>query len=102
MDGNNMFYYKRDGQENTINFDNDLYKFDTDNTGIYFYNGQQYKFNWKYLNTEKTKMELVILYPIPLIVSLENITLTASAFAYTRLQKVNGVNYVAIETRTVK
>jgi hypothetical protein len=102
MDGNNMFYYKREGQENTINFDNDLYKFDTDNTGIYFYNGQQYKFNWKYINTEKTKMELVILYPTPLIVSLENITLTASSFAYTRLQKVNGVNYVAIETRTVK
>lgn len=102
IDGNNMYYYQRGGQENTINFDNDLYKFETDNTGTYFYNGQQYKFNWKYLDAEKTKIEMVILYPTPLIVNLENITLTSSAFKYTRLQKVNGVNYVAIESRTAK
>ncbi|MEO7307175.1 MAG: carboxypeptidase-like regulatory domain-containing protein [Ferruginibacter sp.] len=102
IDGNSMFYYKRDGKENTINFDNDLYKFNTDNTGIYFYNGQQYAFNWKYLDTEKTKMEMLILYPTPLIVTLENITLTANSFKYTRLQKVNGLNFVGIESRTVK
>ncbi len=102
IDGNNMFYYKRDGKENTINFDNDLYKFNTDNTGIYFYNGQEYKFTWKYLDTEKTKMEMIILYPTPLVVNFENIMLTASSFKYTRMQKVNGQNFVAIETRTVK
>ncbi|MEO6251791.1 MAG: carboxypeptidase-like regulatory domain-containing protein [Ferruginibacter sp.] len=102
IDGNNMLYYKREGKENTINFDNDLYRFNTDNTGIYFYNGQQYAFNWKYLDAEKTKMEMVILYPTPLIVTLENITLTANSFKYTRLQKVNGLNFVAIESRTVK
>lgn len=102
IDGNNMSYYKRGGGENTINFDQDLYKFNTGNTGIYFYNGQEYKFNWKYLNAENTKMEMVILYPTPLIVNLENIMLTATSFKYTRLQKVNGVNMVAIETRTVK
>lgn len=102
IDGNNMYYYKRNGQENTINFDNDAYKFNTDNTGMYFYNGQGYKFNWKYLDAEKTKMEIIILYPTPLIVNLENISLTASSLKYTRLQKVNGVNLVAIESRTVK
>jgi hypothetical protein len=102
IDGNNIFYYKRDGKENTINFDNDLYKFNTDNTGIYYYNGQEYKFNWKYLDAERTKMEMLILYPTPLIVTLENITLTANSFKYTRLQKVNGLNYVAIESRIVK
>jgi hypothetical protein len=100
IDGNNMYYYKRGGQENTINFDEDSYKFGSDNTGIYFYNGQEYKFNWKYLDAEKTKMEMIILYPTPLIVHLENISLTATSFKYTRLQKVNGVNYVAIESRT--
>ncbi|MEP7237029.1 MAG: carboxypeptidase-like regulatory domain-containing protein [Ferruginibacter sp.] len=102
LDGNNVFYYKRNGQENTINFDNDLYKFNADNTGIYFYNGQEYKFSWKYLDAEKTKMEMLIAYPSPLIVNLENITLTSTALKYTRMQKVNGVNYVAIETRTIK
>jgi hypothetical protein len=102
IDGNSMFYYKRDGKENTINFDNDVYKFTNDNTGIYFYNGQEYKFNWKYQDAEKTKMEMTILYPTPLIVTLENISLTGNSLKYTRLQKVNGQNFVAIESRTIK
>lgn len=100
IDGSQMFYYKRNGEENTINFDNDLYTFNADHTGIYFYNGQEYKFNWKYLDTEKTKLEMVILYPTPLIITFENITVTATSFKYTRLQKVNGINMVAIESRT--
>ncbi|MBK8611309.1 MAG: hypothetical protein IPL84_15560 [Chitinophagaceae bacterium] len=102
IDGNNMFYYQRGAAGNTINFDDDQYVFSTGNTGIYFYNGQQYTFNWKFLDTEKTKMEMVILYPSALIVNFENIQVTATTLKYTRMQKVNGVNYVAIETRTVK
>jgi hypothetical protein len=74
IDGSHIFYYKRNGEENTINFDNDLYTFHADHTGTYFYNGQEYTFNWKYLDTERTKMEMVILYPTPLMVTLENIT----------------------------
>jgi hypothetical protein len=102
IDGNSMLSYKRGAPENTINFDNDFYKFNTDNTGIYSFNGQDYKFNWKYLDAEKTKIEMMILYPSPLIVNLENVTLTATSLKYTRLQKVNGLNFVAIESRTVK
>jgi CarboxypepD_reg-like domain len=102
IDGNNMFSYKRGAQDNTVNYDNDFYKFNTDNTGIYSFNGQDYKFNWKYLDAEKTKIEMTILYPTPLIVSLENVTLTATSLKYTRLQKVNGLNFVAIESRTIK
>jgi hypothetical protein len=102
IDGNNMLYYKRGGAGNTINFDNDFYKYNNDNTGIYTFNGQDYAFNWKYLDAEKTKMEMIILYPTPLIVTLENISLTATSLKYTRLQKVNGLNFVAIESRTIK
>jgi hypothetical protein len=102
IDGNSMLSYKRGSQDNTINFDNDFYKFNTDNTGIYSFNGQDYKFNWKYLDSEKTKIEMTILYPTPLIVNLENVTLSAMSLKYTRLQKVNGLNFVAIESRTIK
>ncbi len=102
IDGKSMLSYKRGAAENTINFDNDFYTFNTDNTGIYSFNAQDYKFNWKYLDGEKTKMEIIILYPSPLIVTLENITLTASSLKYTRFQKVNGLNFVAIESRTIK
>jgi hypothetical protein len=102
IDGNNMLYYKRGEQSNTINFDNDFYKFNADNTGVYAFNGQDYKFNWKYLDTEKTKIEMMILYPTPLIVNLENVTITSASLKYTRLQKVNGLNFVAVESRTIK
>lgn len=102
IDGNNMLSYKRGEQGNTINYDNDFYKFNTGNTGIYSFNGQDYKFNWKYLDAEKTKIEMTILYPTPLIVNLENVTLTATSLKYTRLQKVNGLNFVAVESRTIK
>jgi len=102
IDGSSMLYYKRGAAENTINFDHDLYQFNTGQTGIYFYNGQEYKFTWKYLDAEKSKMEMQILYPIPLIVQFENIMLTATSLKYTRMQKVNGITVVAIETRTVK
>jgi hypothetical protein len=102
IDGNSMLSYKRGATENTINFDNDFYKFNTDNTGVYSFNGQDYKFNWKYLDAEKTKIEMTILYPTPLIVNLENVTLTATSLKYTRLQKVNGLNFVAIESRSIK
>jgi hypothetical protein len=102
IDGNSMLYYKRGASENTINFDNDFYKFNTDNTGVYSFNGQDYKFIWKYLDAEKTKIEMTVLYPTPLIVNLENVILTATLLKYTRLQKVNGLNFVAIESRSIK
>ncbi len=102
MDGNNMLYYKRNAAENTINFDEDFYTFNNDNTGTYNYNGQGYKFTWKYLGMENAKIEMIILYPTPLIVNFENLTVTGTSLKYTRMQKVNGQNFVAIETRTIK
>jgi CarboxypepD_reg-like domain len=102
IDGNKMFYYKRGGTENSINFDEDLYKFNTDNTGIYYFNGQEYKFTWKYLDAGQSKMEMIIQYPTPLIVNFENVSVSGSVLKYTRMQKVNGETLVAIETRTVK
>lgn len=102
IDGNNMVYYKRDEQNNTINFNNDNYTFNADNTGIYFENGQENKFKWTFLDRAKTKMEMVILYPAPVVVNFENMMITATVFKYTRFQKVNGVNSIAIETRTAK
>ena len=102
IDGNDMKYYKRGEQANTIDFENDFYKFNLDNSGVYSFNGQDYKFNWKYLDAEKGKIEMTILYPTPLIVTLENVTVTATSLKYIRLQKVNGLNFVAVESRTIK
>jgi len=102
IDGNKLLYYKNGAAENTIELQTDFYKFNSDNTGTYSFNGQEYKFTWVYTDDAKTKMKMVILYPSPLIVNLENIQLSNTVFKYTRLQSVNGVNLMATETRVVK
>ncbi|MGB4845533.1 MAG: carboxypeptidase-like regulatory domain-containing protein [Ferruginibacter sp.] len=102
IDGNKLLYYKNGGEENTVNFDNDFYKFNAGNTGIYTFKGQDYSFDWNYTDAAKTKMKIVIQYPSPLIVNLENIQLSNSVLKYTRLQSVNGANLMATETRVVK
>lgn len=102
IEGNNISYYKRGGKENSINLDNDVYKFNADNTGTWSYNGQDYKFSWEYGNAEKTKIKMIIQYPTPLIVSLENVQINAGGLSYTRLQQLNGVNLMAIEKRTAR
>lgn len=102
IDGNNMQYYKRGAEGNTISFDNDFYKFNTDNNGVYTFNAQEYKFTWKYLDAGKTKIEMTVMYPAPLIVNLENVTVSATSLKYTRIQKINGLNFVAVESRTIK
>ncbi len=102
MEGNTVSYYKRGGAENTINLDNDFYKFNGDNTGSWSFNGQEFRFTWNYSNAERTKIKMIMQYPTPLVVNLENIILTAGSLSYTRIQQANGVNVMAIETRTVK
>lgn len=102
IEGNAVTYYKRGGQENSINLDNDFYKFNADSTGTWSFNGQDYKFTWQYSNAEKTKIKMIMQYPTPLIVNLENVVISATQLSYTRLQQANGVNLMAIENRTVK
>ncbi len=102
IEGNNVTYYKRGGKENSINLDNDVYTFNADNAGVWSFNGQDYRFSWEYTNAEKTKIKMIIQYPTPLLVNLENVAIASGRLSYTRLQQLNGVNLMAIETRMVK
>lgn len=87
-------YYLRGGTSNTINYDSDSLKFNTDNTGIYYYLGSQYTTTWNFINPEKSKMTLVINYPTPLTVNLENITLADTYFTYSQYV-TSGVIYLS-------
>ena len=102
MEGNKLSSYKRGASGNTINMDDDSYRFHADHTGIYFKNGEQINFTWKYTDTEKTRMEMIINYPVPVTVNLENISITATSLKYTRFQNVNGIYLMATETRKAK
>lgn len=87
-------YYKRGGGTNTVNFDSDSLKFNSNNTGIYYYSGNQYTTTWNFINSEKSKMTLVINYPTPLTINIENVTLADTYFIYSQYV-TSGVSYLA-------
>ena len=87
-------YYKRGGASNTTNYDSDSLKFNTNNTGIYYYAGSQYTTTWNFLNSEKSKLALIINYPTPLTINLENVTLAETYFSYSQYV-TSGISYLA-------
>ena len=95
LSNNTTTYYKRGGTTNTINYDTDSLKYNIDNTGIYYYLGEQYTTTWNFTNPEKTKLTLVINYTTPMIVYQENIFIDESHFNYAQYSIKNGVSYLA-------
>ena len=91
-------YYKRGGSGNTANYDSDSLKFSTNNTGIYYSSGLQYTTIWNFINTEKSKMTLIINYSTPLTINLENVTLADTYFSYSQYV-TSGVSYLASSRR---
>jgi hypothetical protein len=87
-------YYKRGGGANTVNYDSDSLKFNTNNTGTYYYLGIQYTTTWNFINSEKSKMTLIINYPTPVTVNLENVTLAETYFSYSQYV-TSGISYLA-------
>ena len=87
-------YYLRGGTANTIDYDSDSLKFNTDNTGVYYYSGSQYTTTWNFINSDKSKMTLIINYPVPLTANLENVTLTDTYFSYSQYV-TSGISYLA-------
>jgi hypothetical protein len=87
-------YYKRGGSGNTVNYDSDSLKFNTNNTGIYYSTGTQTPITWNFTNGEKSKMTIVISYASPLTINLENVTLADTYFSYSQFVTA-GVSYLA-------
>lgn len=93
-------YYLRGGKHNTIDYDSDSLKFNSDYTGTYYYDGALYSTQWHFTNKEKTKMAIEIHYHLSIIVYLENIHITSSSFKYSQYTKDLWPNYMASCTRT--
>lgn len=99
LSNNTTQYYKRGGSSNTVNYDSDSLKFNTNNTGTYYFNGTATSTTWNFINAEKSKMTIIINYtPTPLTINWEYVNVAESTLKYT--QYVTGtVSYLASGTR---
>ncbi len=99
LSNNTTQYYKRGGPSNTVNYDSDSLKFNTNNTGTYYFNGIATSTTWNFINAEKSKMTIIINYtPTPLTINWEYVNVAESTLKYT--QYVTGsVSYLASGTR---
>lgn len=100
LSNNTTGYYRRGGKHNTVDYDFDFLKFNADHSGVYAYNGNSYSITWRFLDSEKTKMELIINYDAPLEIQLEYINISEKYFTYTQYAKDSGIEYLASGTRT--
>ncbi|MEQ1800058.1 MAG: hypothetical protein ABL872_19030 [Lacibacter sp.] len=95
LSNNSTQYYKRGGSGNTTNYDSDSIKFNSNNTGVYYYNGIQNNTTWNFVGGDKTKITLVInLTPSPITVNLEYVIVTTTTFSYTQ-QFTGTLSYLA-------
>src|SRR5688572_9565342 len=59
LSNNTNTYYKRGGTSNTANYDSDSLRFNTYNTGTYYFSGAQYATTWNFIDANKFKMTIV-------------------------------------------
>ena len=61
VENNILYHYKRDASGNTVEFPNDVIRFNNDHTGTYITNdGYTFTFNWQYSGAGKNKIEFTI------------------------------------------
>jgi hypothetical protein len=104
LEGNTMNYYKR-GNTNTWNLDLEYVLFNADGTGTYAdANGvTKTPITWNYTNTEKTSLQFIIAYSLPITINWENVSYKSSKLFYTQyLVRSNGTYSLASGSRTAK
>jgi hypothetical protein len=100
LSNNTTAYYKRGSEKNTVDYDFNFLKFNSDHSGVYSFKGDKVSTKWRFLDPEKTKMELIINYPSPLEIHLEYINISEKYFTYTQYATDSGIEYLASGTRT--
>jgi hypothetical protein len=88
-----VLFYKRGGQNNSWNYDDDYLKFERNGTGIYNAGTQQYEITWQFDNSDKTELSYTIhnysnggpQENSSLDIKLENVYLSESSFRYAEL-----------------
>lgn len=103
VQNNTVFFYKRGGQNNTFNYDNDFLKFEKDGTGTYSAGNNTYEIDWQFATSAKTELSFTIhnyangqpSQGDDLLVRLENLVVTFNSLRYAEIYKnKNGTNSV--------
>jgi hypothetical protein len=99
LSNNTTQYYKRGGSSNTVNYDSDSLKFNVNNTGTYYFGGVATSTTWNFINSEKSKMTIIINYsPTPLTINWEYVNVAETTLKYTQYV-TGGISYLASGTR---
>lgn len=102
VENNQLEYYKRGSNRNTIAFPDDYVIFRKDFSGEYSNGKEINPVKWKFANGRKNAIEYTIQKYIPLTIYWENVRITADAISYTEYYtKEDGVSVMAIATRKV-
>lgn len=98
---NQPYYYKRGASSgNNANFVNEYIQFNKDNTGVRSDNGETYPLTWSFMDDGKTKIKIVTQEATELVLYWENITYDEEALKYSEYYDRNGINSLAVATRT--
>jgi hypothetical protein len=64
LEANNLTKYERGSSTNTVNYDNEVVTFNSNNTGTFkdIY-GATNNFTWSFLDAAKSKLRLIVAYP---------------------------------------
>ncbi len=88
--GNTADYYKRGGNTNTVNFDNNYeIKFNADGTGYNQVNGQNSPLSWSYTNPDRTSLTITFQGST---INWENIAVRNTVLQYTEYFVNGGAN----------
>lgn len=100
LSNNTTQYYKRGAVGNTVNYDSDSIKFSTNNTGNYYFNGTITPITWNFVNTEKTKMTVILNYtPTPVTLNWENVFAGETSLRYAQYATGGSPTYLASVSR---
>lgn len=94
--GNNTTqYYLRGGGSNTVNYDSDSLKFNSNNTGTYYYLGSQYSTTWNFTDALKTKLTLVVNFGSQTTLYWENVNICNSTYLRYTQYTTTGTTYMS-------
>jgi hypothetical protein len=100
LEANTLHKYERGATGNTINYDQEVITFTSANTGTFKnLNGVTTPFTWSFMNTQQTKLQVVLQTTGNPVLNYEMVALADSSFSAALTYKVNGVTNVLASFR---
>ena len=95
-------HYKRGASDNTVNYDNEYIKFESNKTGTLYGSLAPAPVTWSFANPEKTKLQFTVQFQgvAPILVTWENILFSEQSIRYTEYYIQDGAMALGEGIRT--